>query len=126
LTFEDAPASLHTTLRTARNEDEVKLSDRPIFIGFKLDGQLRRRLETLSGPDSKYVSDHDSTFLTVCKLGEDTYVGKVVLDRITTDRVEDVRRNVLSILQRLFPDVRLPTLLDILPCEREEEPGASA
>ena len=97
----------------------MKLSDRhPIFIGFKLDGSLRHQLETLSGPDQKYVSaDDDSTFLTLCKQGADTYVGKVISERLSTDRVDDVRRNVISILQRLCPETRLPTHLQIWSCE---------
>ena len=82
-----------------------------------MDGPLRRRLESLTGSERKYVSTEDSTFLRICKLGEDEYVGKVITERLSTDRVDDVRRNVLSILQRLCPDVRFPQHLDILPCE---------
>lgn len=94
------------------------LSERhPIFIGYKMDGPLRRRLEGLTGPDKKYVSSEDSTFLRICRLGEDEYVGKVIHERLSTDRVDDVRRNVLSILQRLCPDVRFPQHLDIMTCE---------
>ena len=37
-----------------------------------------------------------------------SYVGKVIEDGLTTDRVDDVRRNVLSIVRRLCPDTRLP------------------
>jgi hypothetical protein len=104
----------------------VKLSDRqPLFIGFKLDGSLRRRMDTLTGSDRKYVSDQDPTFLTLCTLGEDVYVGKLIDERLTTDRVDDVRRNVLSILQRLFPDVRLPVQLDIFPCVPSEQVSAT-
>lgn len=88
-------------------------SEHPIFIGFKLDGSLRRQLEALSGPDRKYVSADDSTFLMLCSKGEDVYVGKIVEDGLTTDRVDDVRRNVLSIMRRLCPDVRLPNVLSI-------------
>jgi hypothetical protein len=100
----------------------VKLSDRqPLFIGFKLDGSLRRRVDSLTGPDRKDVSEHDPTFLTLCTLGEDVYVGKLIDERLSTDRVDDVRRNVLSILQRLFPDVRLPAQLDIFPCAPSEQ-----
>lgn len=109
-------------------------SQTAIFIGFKLDGSLRRQLEALSGPDKRYVSADDSTFLMRCKKGEDVYVGKIVEDGLTTDRVEDVRRNVLSIMRRLCPDVRLPNVLGIwaaLPSEispsvgppEEEPPG---
>ena len=91
----------------------------PIFIGCKLDGPMRRQLETLSGPDRKYVSSEDSTFLRVCRLGEQDFIGKVIHERLTTERVDDVRRNVLSILQRLFPETRLPAQLDILVCRED-------
>lgn len=92
----------------------MKLSDRhPIFVGHKLDGPLRRQLENLTGSERKYI-EGDGAFLTVLRLGEDGYVGKVVTDRITTDRVDDIRRNVLSILQRLCPESRFPKHLDIL------------
>jgi len=98
----------------------VKLSDRhPIFVGYKMDGPLRRRLEGLTGSERKYI-DADGMFLTVLRLGEDGYVGKVVSERITTDRVDDIRRNVLSILQRLSPDTRFPHHLDILVCAPDE------
>ena len=56
----------------------------------------------------------DSTFLRICSLGNDRYVGKLVDERLTTDRVEDIRRNIMSILQRICPDVRLPHQMDIL------------
>ena len=96
----------------------LHLSSRcPIFVGHKVDGPLRRRIESLTGPERRYVSADDSTFLRLCRLGEDEYVGKVIHESISTDRVDDVRRNVLSILQRLFPDVRFPTHLEIHCCE---------
>ena len=92
---------------------------RSIFVGFKLGTGLRRQLEALEGPDRKYVSAADSTFLRICKVGEDFYVGKLLHERLTTDRVDDVKRNVASILQRLCPDTRLPQIMDILPGPRD-------
>jgi hypothetical protein len=87
--------------------------DRAIFIGFKLDSGLRRQLESLSGPDKRYVSGEDATFLSLCRRGEDVYVGKVVVDGLTTSRVDDVRRNVLSIMRRLCPESRFPQDLEL-------------
>ena len=99
----------------------MTLSDRhPIFVGYKMDGSLRRRLEALTGPERKYIAE-DGDFLRILRLGEDGYVGKVVVERITTDRIDDIRRNVLSILQRLSPDTRFPIHLDILVCDTEVE-----
>jgi hypothetical protein len=95
----------------------VELSDEnPIFVGFKLDSSLRRQIESLSGPDSKYVSSENSTFLRLCSKGETLYVGKVIEKGFRTDHVDDVRRNILSIMQRLCPDVRLPDKMDIWAC----------
>lgn len=85
-----------------------------------MDNSLRRRIEALTGVERRYVSTDDSTFLRICRLGADEYIGKVVDERLATDRVDDVRRNVLSILQRLFPDVRFPAKLDIFACEPVE------
>lgn len=95
--------------------------EQPIFVGFKMDSSLRRQVEGLAGPDRKYVSGNDSTFLRVCKLGDDTYIGKLIHERLTTDRVDDVRRNVVSILNRLFPETRLPPQLEIFAARGDSE-----
>jgi hypothetical protein len=100
--------------------------DRPLFVGFKLDSRLRRQIEALSGPDRRYVSADDPTFLMLCRRGDDVYVGKLIEDRLTTDRVEDVRRNVLSIMRRLCPDVRLPSILEILPTTASPDGGEAS
>ncbi len=92
----------------------------PIFIGFKADSSLRQRLETLSDSDRQYASVEDSAFLQICRLGEDTYVGKIVRDTLTTDRVDDIRRNIVSIIQRLDGNVRTPSSLKIFACTEVE------
>ena len=100
------------------------LGQQPIFVGFKLDTSLRRQVEGLSGPDRKYIAADESAFLRLCLLDEHVYVGKLVEDRLTTDRVDDVRRNVLSIMQRLFPDTRMPQQLQMIVCgDGEGEPA---
>ena len=97
-------------------------TDQPIFIGFKADHNLRQRLETLNSADRKYVSDDDSTFLRLCRLGEDLYVGKLIHESLTTDRVEDIRRNIVSIVHRIGTELRVPVHLKILACSAAD-PG---
>ena len=92
------------------------LIDEPIFIGFKASRALRLLLESLSSTDQKYVSTEDSTFLRTCHFGDDLYVGKLVHEALATDRVDDIRRNILSILRKLGPAVPLPTSLRIFAC----------
>ena len=59
-------------------------------------------------------------------MGEDLYVGKVIHERMTTERVDDVRRNVLSILRRLVPEIRLPNDLEIRGCGETRPDGVPA
>jgi len=100
----------------------LELSDRnKLFVGLKLNTGLRRQLESVSGPDRKYVSGEDPAFLRIVNLGDDLYVGKVIDDRLTTDRVDDVRRNVVSIMHRLCPETRIPETLQIIACLVEHE-----
>jgi hypothetical protein len=96
------------------------LIHQPIFIGFKADHSLRQQLESLSDSDKQYVSAEDSAFLRICRVGEDIYVGKIIRDSLTTDRVDDIRRNVLSIIRRLGRELRLPSDLKILACSAAE------
>lgn len=92
------------------------LIDQPIFIGFKMDRRLRERLESPEDLLNKYVSPEDSEFLRICTVGEDFYVGKLVDDRLTTDRVEDIQRHIVSIIRKIGHDARLPANLRILAC----------
>ena len=97
------------------------LVDEPIFIGFKVGRALRHLLDTLGNTDKKYVSSDDSAFLRLCSVGEDLYVGKLVHEALATDRVDDIRRNILSILRKLGPAVPLPTTLRIFACRAVNE-----
>jgi hypothetical protein len=103
-----------------KDESLELLIHQPIFIGFKADTSLRLHLESLSDSDKKYFSREDSTFLRICRVGEDVYVGKLVHESLTTDRVEDIRRNVLSIMRKTGSEARLPVNLRILACRAAE------
>ncbi len=100
------------------------LIDEPIFIGFKAGRALRLLLESLGDTEKKYVSSEDTAFLRTCTIGEDLYVGKLVDEALATDRVDDIRRNILSILRKLGPAVPLPTTLRIFACRAVNETHA--
>jgi hypothetical protein len=99
-----------------KGESLELLIHQPIFIGFKADSSLRQHLESLSDTDKKYFSREDSTFLRICRVGEDIYVGKLIHESLTTDRVEDIRRNVVSIMRKTGSEARLPMNMRILAC----------
>lgn len=88
----------------------------PLFIGFKASRALRNLIDTLTDVQKAYVSGDDTGFLRSFAIGEDLYIGKCVEDGLSTDRVDDIRRNVLSILRKLGPVVPLPTTMRIFSC----------
>ena len=96
-------------------------NDPKLFIGFKIDSLILRELRSLEESQQKYVSASESVFLSLCKRGKENFVGKVLDEPLSTDRVDDVRRNVLSILKKLIPETRLPEKMDILPWDERPE-----
>lgn len=90
--------------------------DGPLFIGFKASRALRHMIDTLADVQKAYIAGDDSGFLRSFEIGEDLYIGKMVEDGLSTDRVDDIRRNVLSILRKLGPVVPLPTTMRIFSC----------
>lgn len=97
----------------------------PLFVGFKATRTLRHLLESLTEVQKAYVSSDDSGFLRSFTIGEDLYIGKVVHEGISTDRVDDIRRNILSILRKLGPVVPLPTSMRIFSCRVAETSGVA-
>jgi hypothetical protein len=49
-------------------------------------------------------------------------VGKLIHESLTTDRVEDIRRNIVSIVHRIGTELRVPVHLKILACNAAD-PG---
>jgi hypothetical protein len=101
------------------------LIDEPIFIGFKAGRTLRTLLESLDNADRKYVSSDEASFLRFCKIGDALYVGKMIHEPLATDRVDDIRRNILSILRKIGPAVPLPATLRIFSCRAVTETCAA-
>lgn len=78
---------------------------RRLFIGLKLDAAMRSDLAHVSPVNKRYLDEPG--FLTLCISGEDKYIGKLIDPGLPTDQVDDVRRNVVSILARIFPERRV-------------------
>jgi hypothetical protein len=97
------------------------LLEAPVFIGFKASRALRHLLDSLSDVQKAYVSSDDSAFLQSFVIGEDLYIGKLLHEAVSTDRVDDIRRNILSILRKLGPVVPLPTAMRIFACRAAKE-----
>ncbi len=79
---------------------------RQLFFCCKIDSKLREALAQAKPGDRRYFEDPDSGFLQLCSFGEERWIGKLVKSGVNVTEVEDIQRNVLSIIRRIAPDVR--------------------
>ena len=77
-----------------------------LFFGCKIDSKLREALAQAKPGDRRYFEDPNSEFLRVLHVADEQWIGKVVKGGINVTEVEDVQRNVSSILRRIAPDIR--------------------
>ena len=89
-----------------------------LFFGSKIDSKMREALAQAKPGDRKYFEDQSNDtsgeFLRVLAFEDERWIGKVVSGGITVGDVEDIQRNVISILRRIAPNVRTsPTSLKI-------------
>jgi hypothetical protein len=76
-----------------------------LFFGFKVDSKLRDALSMASATDKQYFAE-GSQYLCVLSNGAEHWIGKMVEAPITPGEVEDIQRNVVSILNRIAAAVR--------------------
>lgn len=77
-----------------------------LFFGFKIDGKMREALAQATPGDRRYFDDPASPYLRVLSNGDEQWIGKLVDGGIVPSEVEDIQRNVISILNRVAPGAR--------------------
>ncbi len=70
-----------------------------IFVGFEVTPQLRQAFEDC--PERNRVYLDDPQYLETVTIDEQQFVGKSVKNSVAVDRLEDVARNVVSLLSRV-------------------------
>ena len=80
--------------------------ERKLFFGYKIDSKLREALANAKPGDRHYFEDPDSDYLRICSVAEERWIGKVIKCGLSVNDVEDVQRNVISILRRVAPTTR--------------------
>jgi hypothetical protein len=103
-----------------------------LFFGCKIDSKLREALHQAKPGDRRYFEDPDSEFLRICTMGEsEQWIGKIIKGGLNVTEVEDIQRNVVSILRRIASGVRIaPSAVKIFVVsqggEVSKEPSPSA
>jgi hypothetical protein len=110
-------------------------TQRKLFAGVRIDSRMREQLEKCPPRDRVFFEAEDGKYLTVLRGVEETYIGKVLPAATELRTIDDIRRNIWSILQRICPgrrdegEVKLFTLTDDEPTftgqKRPGSPGES-
>lgn len=79
-----------------------------LFFGTKIDSKLREGLALSKPGDKKYFDGSSEDFLRVVEVDEERWIGKVIKGGPAVTEVDDIQRNVVSILRRIAPNARVP------------------
>ena len=83
-----------------------------LFFCIKIDSKLREGLALSKVGDKKYFDGTSEEFLRVLELGDEKdkerWIGKVIKPGPAVTEVDDIQRNILSILRRVAPNARIP------------------
>lgn len=91
-----------------------------LFFGCKIDSKLRDALGQAKPSERRYFEGTE--FLTICTFDEEQWIGKVLGGGLNVTEVDDIQRNVVSILRRIAADVRIPaSSVKIFVLEQERE-----
>ena len=74
---------------------------RKLFAGIRIDNKLRDAMGSSPPRDRQYFDGSDPRYLLVVRAAEDSYVGKVFDPGTTASSMEDLKRHILSVLNRL-------------------------
>lgn len=75
------------------------------FLGLKITSKLQDGLDKSSPNNKFYFKDNNPDFLQVVTIESDKYIGKVVEQGVEYKKIEDVCKNIISILNKLCPDI---------------------
>jgi len=79
-----------------------------LFFGTKIDSKLREGLALSKPGDKKYFDGSSEDFLRVVEVEEERWIGKVIKGGPAVTEVDDIQRNIVSILRRIAPNARVP------------------
>src|SRR4030095_15419057 len=83
--------------------------NRKMFVGVRVDNKLRDALEHCPPRDRVYFDGSDARYLQVIRADTsagDSYVGKLIDPGPTAVSMDDLKRNIMSILTRISPGRR--------------------
>ena len=75
------------------------------FLGFKITLKLQEGLDKCNPYDTFYFKDNNPEFLQIITIESEKYIGKFIEQGIEYNKIDDICRNIISIIHKLCPDI---------------------
>jgi hypothetical protein len=96
--------------------------ERKLFVGIRIDNKMRDQLHNCAPRDKQYIDGSDPNYLFQVRAVEDSYIGKMVDPGAPAGTMEDLKRNILSILNRVAPGRHREDSVKIYALDEGEPP----
>ncbi len=97
-------------------------SERKLFVGIRVDNKMRDQLEHCPPRDKLYFDGSDSRYLVVLRAVEDSFIGKLVDAGTPAATMDDLKRNILSILTHIAPGRHREDAVKVFAVDEGEPP----
>jgi hypothetical protein len=79
-----------------------------LFVGIKISPKLQRELDNCARGTERYFKEEAPESLRVVDLGEDKLIGRFLDDGFPVSGIDDVSRNIRSIVSLITSGYRIP------------------
>jgi len=77
------------------------------FLGIRINTKLQEGLDKSNPLNRFYFQDNNPEFLQIITVEQDRYIGKFVEQGTGYRAMEDICRNIISIMHKLCPDMAI-------------------
>ena len=82
--------------------------DKRLFVGIKISPKLQRELDNCNRGNERYFKEEKPESLQIVNLGEERLIGRFLRDGFPVSDIDNVSRNVRSIVTLITPGFRIP------------------
>jgi hypothetical protein len=104
----------------------MKLSGRKLFLGVKVDAAMKRQLDDGKAPGRPIFKAGDPAHLELLEHDGEFYLGRVLEAGFAIDQLEDLKRNIRSIVTLTFPDHKLSGSLRLFAVDEDQAAASLA
>lgn len=84
--------------------------ERRLFVGIKVSTKLQSGLDSPAPGTERYFKQDNKDYLQVVNFGEEKFIGRFLKDGFPVDELDDVSRNVRSIIRLITNGQRVDDL----------------